>query len=711
MSVPIWITSAGRLAEIEEGSSISTNIQFSSTSAASIELLSGELPPGTSLNYVSDTEYSISGSVSAIPLETEYYFTFRVTNSDGTSERGFSILVTQITPVWLTATRLATVIELDTVEHQFQLADPGGTATFTKISGSLPPGISINSSGLLKGRTTEVDEDTVYSFQMRAVSSEGTVIDKAFEIEVLNADGNKSPIWLTSSGQIGIINNGETSSLSVSAFDPDGDAITYSLIAGSLPTGLSLNTTTGNITGACSTSIQGNWPFSIQVSDGSNVKTRNFSISTNENFDASITWITPSGSIGSLSVGENSLLNIEAQSTYPIRYSVSIGDLPQGLQLHPSNGDIYDDVQFQTPGTFTFTVLAENNFVQSSREFSITIMAGYAARAIRAYLQVPFQFIDEYREIVEGQFYTQSDLFRPYDDRYGIREFPKILVFENMKTATPMEFKVRYEDVMHPLEVIMGDLRLAYARDENGFVIYELIYREVLESNPEALLEFTSPQTQKIVKPASFANFRYEFTNTFPGISGASENLPLWMTSEQTQNDPTSVLGFTAALPMIFCVPGRGEQVLADLLADEEFGNRLKGERILFTNLDFETSVDDEIPQDFSVKFHSLLQTHERQEALALSAPIWITEPGLIGEFTNGEVVSVSVVANDPNSLPRTYSIVAGALPTGLSMASNGVISGTISTSASSYWSVVISADSSSGFSRTRSFIFGTNNN
>jgi len=709
MTAPIWITNSGRLTEVEEGSVLSATIQFTSGSLASVEILSGELPPGATLNYVSDTQYSITGSISAIPTETEYFFTIRATNSDGSSERGFSVLVTQITPVWLTPTRLATVSELDTVEHQFQLADPGGTATFVKISGTLPPGIGINSSGLLKGRVGEVSEDTLYSFVMRATSSEGTVIDKTFEISVLNAEENRSPIWLTSAGELGIINNGETSSLSVNAFDPDGDPLTFSLVSGSLPDGLSLNTTTGAISGTCSTVVQGSWPFSVRVSDGTFTKLRNFTILTNENFDASIAWVTEAGNIGSLSIGENSLLQLVAQSDYPIRFSISSGELPQGLQLHPSNGAIYDDVQFQSTGEYTFTVLAENNFVQSFRQFSITVTSGYAARAIRAYLQVPYQFISEYREIIEGQTYSQSDLFRPYDDRYGVQEFPKILIFENMKTATPMEFKVRYEDVMTPLTVIIGDLKIGYARDENGFILYELIYQEVLESTPDALVSFVSPQTQVTIQPASFANFRENFTNTFPGISGPTETLPAWMTSPQVANDSSTIPGFTAALPILYCNPGTAEQIVADLLDDEDFGNRLKGEEIIFTGIGFETSVDDDLPQDFFVRFHSLIQTQERQEDLASNAPVWITLPGSLGDFDNGDVVSISVQANDPNLLPRTYSIATGTLPSGLFMASNGIISGTIDTTASQYWPIVISADSSSGFSRTRGFIIGTN--
>jgi len=709
MTSPVWVTPSGRIAEVLEGDTLLTSFEFTSDVTATVEIISGEIPDGTVINQISNTSYQVTGTVAAIPTEKEYFFTVRVTNVDGQIERGFGILVSQVAPLWLTNTRLATIVELDTVEHQFQLADPGGISTFTKIAGTLPPGVSINATGLLKGRVGEIDVDTLYSFTMRAESSEGTTIDKDFEILVQNATGNRSPIWLTSSGIAGLINNGETSSIVLNAFDPDGDALTFTLTAGSLPDGLTLNTSTGAIEGVCSTVVQGSWPFTVLVSDGSNIRIRNFSITTNENFDASITWVTEAGNIGTLKVGENSLLSLDADSNYPIRFSISLGSLPQGLQLHPSEATIYDDVQFQSSGTYTFTVLAENDFVQASRQFNIEIEAGYEERAIRAYFQIPYQFIDEYREIIEGETIDREKLFRPYDERFGVQEFPRILVQENLKTAGPAEFKSRYEKLMIPMEIIVGDLKLAYARDTDGFVLYEVLYREIVELVTDPLTSFVTPQTQKTIYPSSLNTFRDLFTNTFPGISGGTDTLPLWMTSEQIQNDSTSVLDFLPAITIVFMQPGEGEQLYADLLADEVFGSNVKGERIKFTSINFETSVDDDLPQDFSVHFHSLLETQEDQEELASNAPIWMTLPGLLDSFDDTDVVSIAVQANDPNDLPRDYSLSSGTLPTGLLLASNGIIAGVIDTDEEKYWSFIISANSSSGFSRSRSFIIGTN--
>ena len=705
MAVPVFTTAAGRLATVQEEASLLTSFSFTSDSTATVAIISGGLPPGLALNQVSNTLYEITGVSTAISEETEYFFDVRVTNTDGQAERGFSILVTQITPTWLTPTRLFTVSELETIEHQFQLDDPGGTADFIKIAGSLPTAVTINDSGLLNGNVGTVTVDTLHTFTMRATSSEGTVIDKIFEIEVLKAIGNQSPIWLTSSGNIGEINNGETSPLFVSAFDPDGDAITYALSSGTLPTGLTLNTTDGTIDGVCNTSTQGSWPFTIQVTDGTFLKSRNFSITTNENFDASIVWVTPAGSLGTMTIGENSLLNLEATSNYPIRFSISVGAMPQGLQLHPTIASIYDDVQFQTIGVYTFTVLAENDFVQASRQFSITVTAGYGEQATRAYFSGPQTEIDEWRELIGHSFIDRENLFRPYDDRYGLQFLPKMLVFENMAEPTKAQMQLRLSSNMQPLNFIIGDLLLAYARDSDGLVIYEVIYRRVYETVTDPLESFVHPQTQQTVLPSALNTFRNIFSTDTTGLSGVStENLPLWMTSEQTVGDTSSVLGYTPCFPVAFFKADRGQEFYAEVIKEEDFDNRLKGVEITYTTINFEVAVDDDQPQDFDVRFHSFIETHEAQEQVAINAPVWVTEPGVIASVTDTEAVSISVQADDPFGLPRTYSLNKGAFPNGLTMATNGVISGTVDDSNSSYAHFTISADSSSGFSRTRSF-------
>lgn len=81
-----------------------------------------------------------------------------------------------------------------------------------------------------------------------------------YDVKVINPSGlsgilsgaasiDRDPLWSTSAGSLGSVIEGASTSFSVLASDPDGNTVTYSLVSGGLPSGYSLNTSTGAITG------------------------------------------------------------------------------------------------------------------------------------------------------------------------------------------------------------------------------------------------------------------------------------------------------------------------------------------------------------------------------------------------------------------------------------------------------------------------------
>jgi hypothetical protein len=90
---------------------------------------------------------------------------------------------------------------------------------------------------------------------------------------------NASPVWQTSSGSLGTFN--EQVSISVSATATDSDStITYALASGStLPSGITLNSSTGVISGTLpDITTDTTYNFIINASDGLNTIPRSFSI-------------------------------------------------------------------------------------------------------------------------------------------------------------------------------------------------------------------------------------------------------------------------------------------------------------------------------------------------------------------------------------------------------------------------------------------------
>jgi hypothetical protein len=137
--------------------------------------------------------------------------------------------------------------------------------------------------------TTTVNSST----QITAVATKASFLNaqEPYGVKVENSSGlsatlasqinvDSNPIWTTASGQIGgSIEEGDVVSTSATATDANGDTIVYSVQSGTLPTGLSLNSSTGAITGTAG-SVTGDTTSSFTLRATANSKTadRSFSI-------------------------------------------------------------------------------------------------------------------------------------------------------------------------------------------------------------------------------------------------------------------------------------------------------------------------------------------------------------------------------------------------------------------------------------------------
>lgn len=111
---------------------------------------------------------------------------------------------------------------------------------------------------------------------------------------------NASPVFTKSAGSLGTIyNNGRTGiSFTCPATDDEGSSLTFSISSGALPTGLSIDSSTGTITGSVSAvGSDTTYTFGVSVSDGSNTSTRTYTILVKspytEVISTSGTWTVP----------------------------------------------------------------------------------------------------------------------------------------------------------------------------------------------------------------------------------------------------------------------------------------------------------------------------------------------------------------------------------------------------------------------------------
>lgn len=220
-------------------------------------------------------------------------------------------------PVWVTtAGNLGTIEESVFYQLQLEAVDPdGGAITYEVISGYTPAGITIkrNSGSLegvpksqfeITGVPLSVSEDITSTFCCRATSSTGKISDRTFSLTVTGQD---APTIENDSSHLGDFVDGTYVDVDILAIDLDNEPITWELVSGELPAGLTLNTATGKISGWAEPAVseydtatvgwdapEASWnelpwdhaetnfdklyEFIIQVSDGKEYTQKNFSI-------------------------------------------------------------------------------------------------------------------------------------------------------------------------------------------------------------------------------------------------------------------------------------------------------------------------------------------------------------------------------------------------------------------------------------------------
>ena len=59
-----------------------------------------------------------------------------------------------------------------------------------------------------------------------------------------------------------------------------------------------------------------------------------------------------------------------------------------------------------------------------------------------------------------------------------------------------------------------------------------------------------------------------------------------------------------------------------------------------------------------------------------MAQPVWVTAAGDLGTIAENLFFSISVVATDPDGGSPTYSLIAGKLPEGVQVTTNGTVEG-----------------------------------
>lgn len=241
MANPIWETSSD-LGTYNNNTEININLVAVPVPPAvgvTYRVVNGSLPPGTV--FVNGI---LSGILTTTYTNNQMNFTVQATDNLGNvSTRTFIITVVIVAaqPNWITTAGSIGTFPAGTplsVQLQAAAVPPATNISYALISGSLPAGIQLTSSGLLYGTPTTVSKEVSSNFVIRATDNLQNLRDRSFSISI---SGSAVPTF-TSSGLLLSTLDSLWIDLPVTYNNPiPSNPVLISLKQGSLPPGLEIN--------------------------------------------------------------------------------------------------------------------------------------------------------------------------------------------------------------------------------------------------------------------------------------------------------------------------------------------------------------------------------------------------------------------------------------------------------------------------------------
>ena len=330
------------------GQGLSFSITPNLTKVSTISIVSGSLPIGLSIN-------PSTGVISGSPSQLLSSQSVTIEAMSGTAIQTVVLSFTVITPISsFSYSQSSYVLSRDDPVSIIPTVN-GDQLSFSVSSGSLPIGLSLNSTtGMISGIPTQ--SVTIKAFN--EVSDQSFSL--SFTIQLI-------PSSLNYNQTIFIIQNNTYFIIKPTC---EGDDLSFSIISGSLPIGLSFHSSTGIISGTPLSSI----PLTnITIQASNQVGSTQFTIS--------ILVIIP---LSNLHYSQFSFTLIKGQSfsISPIisgdnpLFTITSGTLPPGLSLNQSTGIISGIPSSTFPST-SITIQASNQlgFIQTQLSFTVNALS------------------------------------------------------------------------------------------------------------------------------------------------------------------------------------------------------------------------------------------------------------------------------------------------------------------------------------------------
>ena len=661
----------------------------SATPGVVFNLQSGVMPTGVRLTRQGvcegrpSCEVFVAGVPSNVGTNVTSRFVVRATSqADGTiNDRTFELTVVgQDDPVITTAGGLlGTYRDGDYVDLTIVAtdADPDDTLTYSFLSGELPSGVSVNSDGTITGYINPIpaiqgtpgfDTDNVgfdensfdfrtiaenknYEFQVQVTDGK-SIVAETYQIyvyagnfftadsDIMTADMTgypftadqmtlRNPALISLAGLIATVTHDNYYAFQFTGEDFDGDPIEFVLDSGSLPTGLTLNSSTGWIYGTLpnqlATEITYTFGISVRKVNDPEYKsaTKTFTIDTVGSIRSVVTWLTDTD-LGTIQVGDISTFQIESSNALnnQVQYNLDSGSdsrLPQGLKLQEDglivgrpafktfmldggtttidvDHPVLEETTFEREYNFTVRLTDPDGDISTTKAFKITITPGdykpYENLWVKAYPSVSDRAVWE--SLIDSQDdFPPEKIYRESDYYYGKQRDMRMILTTGLNPLEAHEYISAMAMNHYNKHITLGEIKKARAV-RNDVVQYEVVYAEIKdreENNSNVStsqsIDFLTNHGKSWTNPLTVDDDEYNMDNNtidadqtdrYRFYPNSFTNMSDQMITNITQielealplwmrskQDDGSILGFTPAVVIAYVTPGSADEIIFNI--------------------------------------------------------------------------------------------------------------------------------------------------
>ena len=587
--------------------------------------------PGYDLTPVADAPYDfVVSSISA-----NYQFTLEITDGVASSLQTFTIFVynrEDLTADNTTITSDNTFVTADQITdrnpfllnaspsdlgrfrsdnyfaYQFR-GDDYDTVDLTYLISvnqgeGLPPGLTLDpTTGWYYGYLQDQGlTEVTYSFNIQVIQTDNPGVTSQLYPYTLTITGvsDSEVSWLTDA-DLGIIENGSTSTLQVEAISRGGAVLSYRLKSGAynlLPQGLKLlpsgeiagrvtfntfavdlgtttfDATQSNITGIEETTFDSRFTFTVNAY-AEDTATVLYKVSTVQIVNGGSGYASPPTlQFSSPAPGSTAVV---ATAT-----AITIGGVITSIVILEQGAGYLDSATLTITESFGGSgAVLTPVMVETGATDAISVFKTFTVRVVRAY-NAPYQnlivlamppandrlFINEL--LSNQEIFVPDYIYRPDDPNFGVSTQVR---YEHAYGLAPASIDTYVSSLYlnhYWKNIILGSIQTAQALDSEGNIIYEVVYSNIIDN----LVNNAGDSVGKIVNLAypiiDPADGSTELTQVYPNslidmrnqvidvVGQISKKLPAWMTSKQTSG---RVLGFTPSWVICYTKPGRSAQI------------------------------------------------------------------------------------------------------------------------------------------------------